>query len=157
MLLIAGGSRPSRPSSPRSAAVNAVLLVVNGSRRTGSPRASTATYSSPVTLSCSIAHFIAAVLDDGAQACNEPPDAFGDGRLLQRAGGDTEGAAVRHPERGTRDHRDLVLANQPLRDGHRIRRGLDLKQHVQGPVGRPPGDPRRPRGQFRKHDVADRG
>src|SRR3954462_11754374 len=143
MLLIAGGSRPSRPSSPRSAAVNAVLLLVNGSRRTGSPRASTATYSWPVNLSCSIAHFIAAVLDDRAQAADEPPDAFGDGRLLQRAVGDTEVAAVRHPERGTRDHRDLVLANQPLRDGHRIERGVDLQQHVKGAVGRRHGDPRR--------------
>src|SRR3954465_3426852 len=104
MLLIAGGSRPSRPTSPRSAAVNAVLLLVNGSRRTGSPRAATATYSSPLTPSCSIAHFIAAGPADSPAAADEPPDALGDGRLLQRAVGDTEVAAVRHPERGTRDH-----------------------------------------------------
>ena len=48
------------------------------------------------------------------EAFDQPADPLGDRRLLQRAVGDAEVAAVGHPERRTRDDRDLVLANQPL-------------------------------------------
>ncbi len=48
------------------------------------------------------------------QALDQPADALADGRLLQRAVGDAEVAALGHAERGAGNDGDLVLADQPL-------------------------------------------
>src|SRR5215813_1142387 len=93
---------------------------------------------------------------NGAQPLDEPPDAFGDGRLLQRAVGDAEVAAVLHAERRAGNHRHFVLANQPLGERERRLVGVHAEQAVKGAVRRGHRGERAELSQLRDDDLADR-
>src|SRR5499427_9844792 len=83
-----------------------------------------------------------------AKTVHQPADPLRYRLLLQRAVRDAEVAAVGEAKCDAGNHRDAVLANQPLGKLHRIRVGVDAYEAVERAVGRRHGTQRLERPQL---------